>query len=164
MKYYKYGKSQPLTVKKRRETPREREARKKGEREVPRGRIVTRFRPGTVAVREIKRYQKYTRLLIPKLGFQRMIRNLVDLRLHCEFRFQSAALLALQEAAEAFLIGIMEDANLCAIHAKRVTVMKKDMDLARRIRGGVSGGKEPVLQDPALSYFYSTQALIKGQN
>ena len=52
-----------------------------------------------------------------------------------ELRFQSQALQALQEATEAYLVGLFEDTNLCAIHAKRSTVMKKDMELARRIRG-----------------------------
>ena len=53
----------------------------------------------------------------------------------CDLRFQSTAIMALQEAAEAYLVGIMEDTNLCAIHAKRVTIMPRDMQLARRIRG-----------------------------
>ena len=52
-----------------------------------------------------------------------------------DLRFQANALLALQEASEAYLTGIFEDSNLCALHANRVTIMKKDMDLARRIRG-----------------------------
>ncbi len=54
-------------------------------------------------------------------------------------RWQSHAIMALQEAAEAFLVHLFEDANLCAIHAKRVTVMQKDIQLARRIRGHVHG-------------------------
>ena len=93
-----------------------------------------RFRPGTVALREIKRYQKATDLLIAKAPFQRFIRAICD-GIDGQLRFQSQALLALQEAAESYLTGLFEDANLCAIHANRVTVMKKDMDLARRIRG-----------------------------
>jgi histone H3 len=52
-----------------------------------------------------------------------------------DLRFQSHAVLALQEAAEAYLVGLFEDTNLCAIHAKRVTIMPKDIQLARRIRG-----------------------------
>jgi len=52
-----------------------------------------------------------------------------------ELRFQSAAIMALQEAAEAYLVGLFEDSNLCAIHAKRITIMPKDLQLARRIRG-----------------------------
>lgn len=92
-----------------------------------------RFRPGTVALREIRRYQKSTELLIKKLPFQRLVREIA-----CDFkdvRWQSTAILALQEASEAYLVGLFEDTNLCAIHAKRVTIMPKDIQLARRIRG-----------------------------
>lgn len=93
-----------------------------------------RYRPGTVALREIRRYQKSTDLLIRKLPFQRLVREIAqDLKVN--MRFQSAAIGALQEACEAFLVGLFEDTNLCAIHAKRVTIMPKDMQLARRIRG-----------------------------
>ncbi|XP_008477672.1 histone H3-like [Diaphorina citri] len=52
-----------------------------------------------------------------------------------DLRFQSSAVMALQEASEAYLVGLFEDTNLCAIHAKRVTIMPKDIQLARRIRG-----------------------------
>lgn len=92
-----------------------------------------RYRPGTVALREIRRYQKSTELLIRKLPFQRVVREIANS--FGIFRFQSTAILALQEAAEAYLTGLFEDTNLCAIHAKRVTIMPKDMQLARRIRG-----------------------------
>ena len=93
-----------------------------------------RFRPGTVAIREIKKYQKATHFMLPKAPFQRFIRSISD-GIDSQLRFQSAALLALQEAAESYLTGLFEDANLCAIHASRMTVMKKDLDLARRLRG-----------------------------
>jgi histone H3 len=93
-----------------------------------------RYRPGTVALREIRRFQKSTDLLIRKLPFQRLVRELAQ-EIHRDLRFQSTALLALQEAAEAYMVGLFEDTNLCAIHAKRVTIMPKDMALARRIRG-----------------------------
>ena len=93
-----------------------------------------RFRPGTVALREIRRYQRSTDLLIPKLPFQRVVRELAEDN-HADIRFQSAAIAALQEAGEAYLVGLFEDTNLCAIHAKRVTIMSKDMQLTRRIRG-----------------------------
>ena len=93
-----------------------------------------RFRPGTVALREIRKYQKSTDLLLRKLPFQRLVRE-VSQDFKAELRFQSAAIMALQEASEAYLVGLFEDTNLCAIHAKRVTVMPKDMHLARRIRG-----------------------------
>ena len=94
-----------------------------------------RYRPGTVALREIRKYQKSTELLIRKLPFQRLVREIAYEFKNDDLRFQSTAILALQEAAEAYLVGIFEDSNLCAIHAKRVTLMPKDIALARRIRG-----------------------------
>ncbi|VCX39174.1 unnamed protein product [Gulo gulo] len=93
-----------------------------------------RCRPGTVALREIRRYQKSTELLIRKLPFQRLVREIAQ-DFKTDLRFQSAAIGALQEASEAYLVGLFEDTNLCAIHAKRVTIMPKDIQLARRIRG-----------------------------
>ncbi|XP_024632010.1 histone H3.3 isoform X1 [Medicago truncatula] len=93
-----------------------------------------RFRCGTVALREIRKYQKSTELLIRKLPFQRLVREIAQ-DFKTDLRFQSHAVLALQEAAEAYLVGLFEDTNLCAIHAKRVTIMPKDIQLARRIRG-----------------------------
>jgi len=93
-----------------------------------------RYRPGTVALRQIRNYQKSTELLIRKLPFQRLVREVAQ-DFKSDLHFQSTALMALQEAAEAYLVGIMEDTNLCAIHAKRVTIMPKDMQLARCIRG-----------------------------
>ncbi len=92
------------------------------------------FRPGTVALREIRRYQKSTELLLRKLPFQRLVREIAQ-DFKTDLRFQSSAIAALQEAAEAYLVGLFEDTNLCAIHAKRVTIMPKDIQLARRIRG-----------------------------
>ena len=93
-----------------------------------------RFRPGTVALREIRKFQKSTELLIRKLPFQRLVREIAQ-EYKSDLRFQSNAVLALQEAAEAYMVGLFEDTNLCAIHAKRVTIMPKDIQLARRIRG-----------------------------
>ena len=93
-----------------------------------------RFRPGTVALREIRKYQKNTELLVRKLPFQRLVRELAQ-DFMTDLRFSSSAVLALQEATESYLVGLFEDSNLCAIHAKRVTIMPKDMQLARRIRG-----------------------------
>ena len=98
-----------------------------------------RARPGMAALREIRKYQKSTDLLIRMAPFQRMVREIMD-----EFsggnpnkpnRIQATAVLALQEASEAYLVGLFEDTNLCALHGKRVTIMPKDMQLARRIRG-----------------------------
>jgi histone H3 len=93
-----------------------------------------RYRPGTVALREIRRYQKSTELLIRKLPFQRLVREVAQ-DYKTDLRFQGSAVLALQESAEAYLVGLFEDTNLAAIHAKRVTIMPKDIQLARRIRG-----------------------------
>jgi len=98
------------------------------------GKKTHRYRPGTVALREIRKYQKSTELLIRRLPFQRLVRELAQDFRH-DLRFQGSAVLALQEATEAFLVGLFEDTNLCAIHAKRVTIMPKDILLARRIRG-----------------------------
>ncbi|KAH9938179.1 histone-fold-containing protein, partial [Fomitopsis serialis] len=105
-----------------------------------------RFRPGIVALREIRKYQKSTELLIRKLPFSRVVReialdmmtDMVDYS-DAGLRWQSSAILALQEATEAYLVHLFEDANLCAIHAKRVTLMQKDIQLARRIRGSYGG-------------------------
>ena len=94
-----------------------------------------RYRPGTVALREIRKYQKTTELLIRKLPFQRLIRELSQ-EFKTDLRFQSNAILAMQESAEAYLIGLYEDTNICTIHAKRVTIMPKDMMLAHRLRIG----------------------------
>lgn len=93
-----------------------------------------RYRPGTVALREIRKYQKSSDLLMRKLPFQRLVREIAQ-DFKSDLRFQTAVILALQEAAEAYLVGLFEDTNLCAIHAKRVTIMPKDIQLARRIRG-----------------------------
>ena len=93
-----------------------------------------RYRPGTVALREIRRYQKSTELLIRRLPFQRLVREIAQ-NCKIDLRFQSTAIGALQEAAEAYVVGLFEDTSLCAIHAKRETIMPKDIQLARRIRG-----------------------------
>lgn len=93
-----------------------------------------RYRPGAVALREIRKYQRSTDLLIKRAPFQRLVRELTQ-AYKADIRFQSLGLLALQEAAEAYLVGLFEDTNLCAIHAKRVTIKPTDMQLARRIRG-----------------------------
>ena len=96
-----------------------------------------RYRPGTVALREICRYQKSTELLIRRLPFQRLVREIAqDYKLR--LNFASGVILALQEAAEAYLVGLFEDTNLCAIHTKRITIMPKDIQLARCICGECS--------------------------
>ena len=93
-----------------------------------------RFRPGTVALREIRKYQKSTELLLRKLPFQRLVREIAQ-DFKNDLCFQSHAIMALQEAGEAYLVHLFEDTNLCALHAKRVTIFPKDIQLARRIRG-----------------------------
>jgi histone H3 len=95
-----------------------------------------RFRPGTVALRDIRKYQKSTKLLLRRLPFSRLVREICQERKRdLDLRWQATAMLAIQEAAEAYIVGLMEDANLCVLHAKRVTLMPKDIHLARRIRG-----------------------------
>ena len=97
-----------------------------------------RFRPGTAALHEIRKYQKSTDLLIRKYPFQRLVRE-ISQKFKPDFRYQSLVVLALQvalqEASEAYLVRLFEDTNHCALHANRVTITVKDMQLARRIRG-----------------------------
>lgn len=95
-----------------------------------------RYKPGTVALREIRRYQKTTDLLLLKLPFQRLVREIAQTVTTEDGpnRWQSQAIMALQEATEAFLVNLFHDANLCAIHARRVTIQQKDIQLARRLR------------------------------
>jgi len=95
-------------------------------------RIGRPYRPSSLALQQIRRYQKSASLLIKRHPFQRLVR---DIAKPYHKKFQLAALSALQEAAEAYLVGLFEDTNLCTIHAKRVTIMPKDIQLARRIRG-----------------------------
>lgn len=100
-----------------------------------------RYRPGTVALREIRRYQKTTNLLIPKICYQRFLREISSDPNKCSqpsdgpFRWQGSAILATQTVAEDYLTVQLEDANVCALHSKRVTVMPKDIQLVRRIKG-----------------------------
>lgn len=102
-----------------------------------------RYKPGTVALKEIRKYQRSFDLLIQKLPFARLVREvaleLLPADVGEQLRWQSHAIQALQEAAEAFLVHLFEDTNLCALHAKRVTIMQKDIQLARRIRGAWGG-------------------------
>ncbi len=93
-----------------------------------------RYFPGTVAIREIRKYQKNTDLLIRKAPFQRLVKEIAT-NLKLDLRMQSTALRALQEALEAYLVHLFEDSNECAIHAKHMTIMPKDIQLAQCIRG-----------------------------
>eukprot|EP00466_Bigelowiella_natans_P019668 jgi/Bigna1/58429/fgenesh1_pm.89_\ len=83
---------------------------------------------------EIRKYQKGTDLLMRRFPFSWLVREIAN-DFKSDMRFQCKAVLALQEAAEAYLVSLFEDANLCTMHAKRVRVMPKDIQLARRIRG-----------------------------
>mmetsp|Transcript_5967 Transcript_5967/g.8982 ORF Transcript_5967/g.8982 Transcript_5967/m.8982 type:complete len:138 (+) Transcript_5967:84-497(+) len=96
-----------------------------------------RKRPGEKALQEIRKYQRSTELLIRKLPFARLVKE-IQMSFTSEglsYQWQGSALIALQEAAEAHLTSLFEDANFAAIHAKRVTIMPKDIHLARRLRG-----------------------------
>jgi histone H3 len=95
-----------------------------------------RWHPGTVALREIQKFQKTTDLLIRKAPFQCLVKEIgQDLYRKSDLQMQSTALLALQEAAEYFMVDVFRDTNLCTQHGKHVTIMKKDIDLACRIQG-----------------------------
>lgn len=94
-----------------------------------------RFKPGTLALREIRRYQKSTDLLIRKLPFARLVREIASTVIGGgDLRFQQSTIMALQEAAEAYLTKLFEDAYLCTLHGKRCTMKPEDMRLARRLR------------------------------
>ncbi|XP_050232156.1 histone H3-like centromeric protein CENH3 isoform X2 [Mercurialis annua] len=94
-----------------------------------------RYKPGTVALREIRHFQKTWNLLIPTAPFIRLVRDITGVLSAEVNRWTAEALMAIQEASEGFLIQLFEDGMLCAIHAKRVTLMKKDLELARRLGG-----------------------------
>ncbi|CAH2018767.1 unnamed protein product [Acanthoscelides obtectus] len=121
-------------------------ARKSTGGKAPRKQLATKAArksaPATGGVKKPHRYRpgtKSTELLIRKLPFQRLVREIAQ-DFKTDLRFQSSAVMALQEASEAYLVGLFEDTNLCAIHAKRVTIMPKDIQLARRIRANVPNG------------------------
>jgi len=93
-----------------------------------------RWRPGTVALRQIKKLQKTTELLIAKAPFSRLVRETADAH-KVGLRFQASAVAAIQEATEAFVVSLLSDANLTALHANRVTALPRDLQLVRRLRG-----------------------------
>ena len=101
-------------------------------------RFKRRVRAGTKALREIRQYQRTTEPLLKKMSFSRLTREIASevapSSLKNDLRFQCSALEALQEATEAFIVGLMEDANLSAIHARRVTILPKDINLSLRLR------------------------------
>ena len=93
-----------------------------------------RWKPGTVALRQVKKLQKSTDLLIAKAPFSRLVREISEAH-KAGLRFQSSALAAIQEATEAFVVSLLGDANLTALHANRVTALPRDLQLVRRLRG-----------------------------
>jgi histone H3 len=93
-----------------------------------------RWKPGTVALRQVKKLQKSTELLIAKAPFSRLVREIAESH-KAGLRFQSSAVAAIQEATEAFVISLLSDANLTALHANRVTALPRDLQLVRRLRG-----------------------------
>lgn len=100
-----------------------------------------RYRPGALALKEIRFFQQTTRMMLPKRPFFRLVREIAEtLVIDCSLRWQVGALEALQEASEAYLVDLFENANLVAIHSRRVTVCPRDMQLVRRIRGIRSEG------------------------
>jgi histone H3 len=96
-----------------------------------------KYRPNNLCLKEIRRFAKGPDLCIRRMAFQQVIKE-ITWEIDDGYRFHSQAILAVQEAAEAYMIGLFEDTNLCASHAKRVTIYPKDMQLARRIRGETS--------------------------
>ena len=109
--------------------------RREGRQITGRVRKPRRWRPGTVTLREIRKYQKSTELLIRKLPFLRLLREIAQ-KIKFDLRFQSTAVLALQEAAEDYLVKMFQQVNVCAIHGGRVTIQPKDITLWRRMKGG----------------------------
>ena len=94
-----------------------------------------RWRPGVARLREIRRFQKSNELLFRGKPFERFARELANNH-KSDVRFSKDAVRALQDATESFLTGLLHEANLCAIHAKRSTVQPRDLHLARRLRNG----------------------------
>ena len=92
------------------------------------------FQPDTKALMEIRCFQKPTDLLIPKRPFYRLVKEILQME-RSWLKIQASAIMALHEATEAYLIWLMEDSHICGIHAKRIKIMPKDMQLARQIRG-----------------------------
>ena len=110
---------------------------------------IKRRKSGTIGLMEIRHYQKSTHMLIPLLAFSRLICEIAKERRN-DLHFQSAAIQALQEGAEAYIVGLPEDSQKCTTHAKRVTMMPKDMKLVRRVR------RDPVTDDAMESYVQAT--------
>ena len=117
---------------------------------------VKRRKAMTASLLEIRYYQRHVELLIPLLAFSRLVREVASEVSRAPLRFQSAAIKTLQEGSEAYIIGLLEDSQLCTIHAKRRTVMPKDMQLARRLC-------RVIVTDDALESFAQITAQRKLQ-
>ena len=111
-----------------------------------RGWLLCKMRPGTVALREIRFYQRSRVFLIPMLAFQRYVREVCE-DVAKAYHWQVIALYNLQVATEAYLVGVLADTNLCAIHPKCMTIFPKDMFLARRLRGKTETGIGATMSD-----------------
>nr|AKA94138.1 centromere-specific variant of histone H3 [Vicia peregrina]AKO62853.1 centromere-specific histone H3-2 [Vicia peregrina] len=94
-----------------------------------------RNKPGTVVLHEIRKWQKAVKLIIPYAPFVRLVREITNQVSSLVTRWTPGALISLQEAAEDCLVRMFEAGWLCALHAKRVTLMKKDIELTRRLTG-----------------------------
>lgn len=101
----------------------------------PTARRGRKWKSGTVALREIRKYQRSGDLLLRKLPFKRLAAEVLQDMKHGDFRMQASAKEALQEAVENYAVGLFTEANISAIHAGRITIMPKDMMLVRRVRG-----------------------------
>ncbi|KAI9860001.1 MAG: hypothetical protein M1813_006348 [Trichoglossum hirsutum] len=95
------------------------------------------------SLREIRKFQRSTDLLIPKNPFAALVKEILGELGFQPARIDAAALVALQEACEAFLVGEFENINLCAIHAKRVTIMSRDWALWKQLRRNATGKSIP---------------------
>ena len=112
-----------------------------------------RYRPGTVALREIRKYQKSTELLVRKLPFQRLVREIAQ-DFKTDLRFQSTAILALQEAAEAYLVGLFEDTNTCAIHPSASRSCPRTSSSRAASAASALAVVSPVFPPPRISFHY----------
>jgi histone H3 len=93
-----------------------------------------KYRPNNLCLKEIRRFARAPDMCIRRASFQQVVKD-ITWEIDSTYKFHTQAILAIQEAAEAYMIGLFEDCNLCAGHARRVTIYPKDMHLARRIRG-----------------------------
>jgi len=94
-----------------------------------------RFRPTEKALTQIRKYKQVQNLTLRKLPFQRLVREIANKISSNSYRWTSKSLEVLQSVTEDYMVNLLEDAYLCTMHAKRVTLMSKDISLARRIRG-----------------------------